>query len=281
MLIRFAQSLNNLCPKTPKSGFSLVELSIVLVILGLLVGGVLSGQSLIRASELRKIVTTQDKYRGAVMSFRDKYFALPSDMTNATAFWGAKTATGCTNNAGAPRNAANGTCDGDGDGFIYAATSANSEYYRVWEQLSRAGLVEGSYAYSTSSGLTEAQSIGVEIPALGVGRGGVNLQYVGVVNGVNMRNPSLHGNTGHFFIMGGASPFATNLQGGITKPDEAYSIDIKIDDGSPASGTMLARYDGSIPDVLTTRCTSFFNNPSAVYNLSFTAQTCFLAFKLQ
>ena len=58
-----------------RQGFSLVELSIVLVILGLLVGGVLSGQSLIRASELRKYTTSADKYKTAILSFRDKYFA--------------------------------------------------------------------------------------------------------------------------------------------------------------------------------------------------------------
>lgn len=62
-----------------RSGFSLVELSIVLVILGLLVGGVLTGQSLIRASELRKFMNTMERYKAATYTFRDKYFALPGD----------------------------------------------------------------------------------------------------------------------------------------------------------------------------------------------------------
>ena len=69
-------------------GFSLVELSIVLVILGLLVGGVLTGQSLIRAAELRSVSTEYSRYVASVHTFRDKYFALPGDMTNATQFWG-------------------------------------------------------------------------------------------------------------------------------------------------------------------------------------------------
>ena len=68
------------------SAFSLVELSIVLVILGLLVGGVLSGQSLIRAAELRSVTTEYSRYTTAISSFRDKYFALPGDMSNATSF---------------------------------------------------------------------------------------------------------------------------------------------------------------------------------------------------
>ena len=69
--------------------FSLVELSIVLVILGLLVGGILSGQSLIRAATLRSFVKQHEQHYTAVMSFRDKYSQLPGDMNNATQFWGA------------------------------------------------------------------------------------------------------------------------------------------------------------------------------------------------
>jgi prepilin-type N-terminal cleavage/methylation domain-containing protein len=66
-----------------QTAFSLVELSIVLVILGLLVGGVLSGQALIRASEMRSITAQANQYRAAIYSFRDKYFAIPGDMANA------------------------------------------------------------------------------------------------------------------------------------------------------------------------------------------------------
>ena len=69
-------------------GFSLVELSIVLVILGLLTGGILAGQNLIRASELRSVSTQINQLNTAFMTFRDTYFALPGDMRNAQDFWG-------------------------------------------------------------------------------------------------------------------------------------------------------------------------------------------------
>ena len=72
------------------SGFTLVELSIVLVILGLLVGGVLAGQSLIHAAELRAISTELTNYKTAIGAFRDKYLAIPGDMNNAVKFWGAQ-----------------------------------------------------------------------------------------------------------------------------------------------------------------------------------------------
>ncbi|MGB1540395.1 MAG: prepilin-type N-terminal cleavage/methylation domain-containing protein, partial [Rickettsiales bacterium] len=66
-----------------KAGFSLVELSIVLVILGLLTGGILGGQSLIRAAELRSVSKEYEKYQTAINIFKDKYFALPGDFNNA------------------------------------------------------------------------------------------------------------------------------------------------------------------------------------------------------
>ena len=87
-----------------RAAFSLVELSIVLVILGLLTGGILTGQNLIRAAELRSVVTEFQTYQTAVMTFRDKYFALPGDMTNATDFWGEMTNCGAASPSSSHEN---------------------------------------------------------------------------------------------------------------------------------------------------------------------------------
>lgn len=78
-----------------KNAFSLVELSIVLVILGLLTGGILAGQNLIRAAELRSVTTQLQQYQTALQTFRNKYFALPGDMTKATDFWTSAFGTNC------------------------------------------------------------------------------------------------------------------------------------------------------------------------------------------
>jgi len=83
--------VQHMAARPTSSGFSLVELSIVLVILGLLTGGILGGQALIRAAELRAVTTEYDRWVTATRTFQDKYFALPGDMTNATAFWGSAT----------------------------------------------------------------------------------------------------------------------------------------------------------------------------------------------
>ena len=126
------------------NAFSLVELSIVLVILGLLTGGILAGQNLIRASELRAVITEFQNYNTAVNTFRDKYFALPGDMRNATAFWGDQ-ATGTEScSDGSVPDGTPGTCNGDGNGNITSAAGV-IEYLRFWQHLSLSGLIEGSY----------------------------------------------------------------------------------------------------------------------------------------
>lgn len=60
--------------------FSLVELSIVLVILGLLTGGILTGQSLIESATMRRQLADIATLQSATLSFRDKYMAIPGDM---------------------------------------------------------------------------------------------------------------------------------------------------------------------------------------------------------
>src|ERR1035441_6872478 len=89
-------------------GFTLIELSIVLVIIGLIVGGVLVGQDLIRAAEVRATISQIEKYNTAVNTFRGKFNALPGDMnlTTATTF-------------GIPAvGTRGGTAQGDGNGVI-------------------------------------------------------------------------------------------------------------------------------------------------------------------
>jgi prepilin-type N-terminal cleavage/methylation domain-containing protein len=70
---------------TSGDGFSLIELAIVLVILGLLVVGIMLGQSLICAPELRDIPRELQGYQPAATTLCDKYSDIPGDMTDAAA----------------------------------------------------------------------------------------------------------------------------------------------------------------------------------------------------
>ena len=218
-------------------GFSLVELSIVLVILGLLTGGILTGQSLIRASELRSVTTDFQKYESAIYTFRDKYFGLPGDLRNATSFWGAlDTNDGIGTDCTDATTTSALTCNGDGNGVIYGLSTLN-ESFHAWVHLANAGLVEGSYSGKRTADPNEATP-GINIPKSKVGQAGYLLlmaDLVGPTNGwyTYVRTTILQfGTRVATFDNGGAA----------LKPEEAWNIDTKLDDGKPGTGKVMARY---------------------------------------
>jgi prepilin-type N-terminal cleavage/methylation domain-containing protein len=247
-------------------GFSLVELSIVLVILGLLVGGVLSGQSLIRASELRSVTTQYQKFYSATMAFRDRYFALPGDMTNAQSFWGQSTACG-----GA---AATGTCNGNGDGIIASAGAANStsEQFQFWRHMALAGLIEGNYTgLSGPGGPGDSNPVGANVPAARISTGGWTVSTLSNYAGdtanyaVDFQN----------YLMFGTVMPNSNAYGAILKPEEAWNIDTKLDDGRPGFGKIIAR---NWNNACATGGASASDLANSVYYLSNSSIQCALLF---
>ena len=65
--------------KRNANGFTLIEIAIVLVIIGLLWGGVLKGQELITGARVRNLISQQDGIKAAFFGFQDRYLALPGD----------------------------------------------------------------------------------------------------------------------------------------------------------------------------------------------------------
>lgn len=208
--------------------FSLVELSIVLVILGLLTGGVLAGKSLIRASELRSVSADLSRFRAAAYTFRDKYFYLPGDLANATAFWGDRaTGTGaCADPAVA--DGSPGTCNGNGDGKI-DLLSATNEGSLSWQHLARAGLVEGEY-----SGINNPVFPGVNLPRGRVSNTGFALYWS---SGTGVASSS--GSDPNRFMFGTAG--SSTMSGAALRPVETWNIDTKLDDGAPQTGKVISR----------------------------------------
>jgi prepilin-type N-terminal cleavage/methylation domain-containing protein len=261
--------------QTFKRAFSLVELSIVLVILGLLVGGVLSGQSLIRAAELRSVTTTYSTYAAAVRSFQDKYFALPGDMTNATQFWGSAGGTGADAVCfAAQTSAARNTCNGNGDGRIFGVTGVvYGERFASWKHLANAGLIEGSYTGSNGdvpASSTYVAQPGTNVPAAKLSQGFFDTVYevpntgnYATATAVNVNVIAIYG--------AGSTTF------GILKPEEAWNIDTKLDDGSPVYGKVFANKKTS---PVGTDCASS-DADNATYDFTQTGKNCNLKIAIQ
>jgi prepilin-type N-terminal cleavage/methylation domain-containing protein len=253
-------------------GFSLVELSIVLVILGLLVGGILAGKSLIHAAELRVVTTERDKYWTAMRTFRDKYFAIPGDMANATSIWGTINAAPAT----CRETASTGTptCDGDGDGLITAMSTnlSSREMFRFWEHLAKAGLIEGTYPGTrVPAGDGDEAAVGYNAGTSKFLKAGWSIQY-------DLQKTA--GNTTEFFNLGlkgnsmviGATIVGEPTYGVAFTPEDVWNIDSKIDDGKPAAGNVVA---GVWPT-----CTNAINkdNLTASYLLTSSAIACSIIF---
>lgn len=119
-------------------GFTLVEIAVVLVIVGLLLGGVLKGRELIASARVRSLADQQAAVQAAYHGFTDRYRALPGDMPRARA----EAAIGETINTGDSAGTGNGRLE---------APPAWEELNGVWEHLVKAGFIKGEYNGSSDA----------------------------------------------------------------------------------------------------------------------------------
>lgn len=141
-----------------QQGFTLVEISIVLVIIGLLLGGVLKGQELLTNARVKRVINDFDGVSAAIFSYQDRYKQLPGDDNSANDRWGAT--------------------NGDGDGSVEGAwnqNTGNAEARLLWQHLRNAGLVAGQTT-GTASGEQSRNAYGGL-----VGVDNANLGFSGVV----------------------------------------------------------------------------------------------------
>lgn len=238
----------------------------MLVILGLLTGGILAGQSLIRAAELRSVSTDLNRFTASIHTFRDKYFALPGDMTNAFAFWG--TAGSCTN---VNVNADVAGCNGNGDGLV----QIGAEGHRMWQQLALAGLMEGSYTGVNGGGTgcsSTCDSIaGTNVPRSRLGNGGFSVVRSGQdpVGDVAVNFTGILTGNYNAFILG-LKQANFYYDQPILKAEEMWNIDTKMDDGRPQSGKIYG-LKTQTPNCVTTNV-----DATAAYALSVSTTGCTL-----
>ncbi len=220
--------------RTASSGFTLIELSIVLVIIGLIVGGVLVGQDLIRAAGVRATITQIEKYNTAVSTFRGKYGYLPGDIKDPEASTFGFAARGQYAGEGDGNDFLEGVSY-DGPNHNFGSCEQTGETAMFWVDLSQANLIDGAFntaTPNTTGGTTS--NISAFFPPAKIGRG----NYFYVWGGLNAE----HG-TNYLSISAVSSLTSCILT---STPAlsvlEAYSIDKKIDDGLPQTGRVLAFY---------------------------------------
>lgn len=192
-----------------RRGFSLVELAIAVLVIGLLIVITIGGLSVQRASEVRGIVNDVQQFQLAVENFQNQYESLPGDMEDATTYW-------------------SDSANGDGDDTIGYPTSGNIESLRAWQQLSLAGFIDGGYTGVAGDGADQAD-IGVNVPAAERTKVGYHLITGNLAGGDNR----------HEIRVGAFTANGPNRSAALTQ-QEAKSIDAKMDDGNPEDGNVYA-----------------------------------------
>jgi prepilin-type N-terminal cleavage/methylation domain-containing protein len=205
--------------RTQQRGFTLIEIAIVLVIIGLLLGGVLKGQELITSARVRNLIAQQDGIKAAFFGFQDRFRSMPGDYATASTTLKCPSGTTCLN--------------GNGNGVIETAAAGTGvephEEILTWMHLSSAGFLNGSYQ------MTAGESTPTEVN--------------------NPRNPYniflefVHDSD--YYDTSAPPIVKLNLKTGSQIPVEIVSeVDRKIDDGHAQRGSFrFSRYNGTGTDL--------------------------------
>jgi len=231
--------------KHKQSGFTLVEIAIVLVIIGLLLGGILKGQDLINSARVRSIADKASGTQAAYYGFLDRYRAVPGDMTAAAA----TSAIGVTVTSGGN---ANGQLDNPAD-------AEWAEPNALWEQLSKAGFITGNYVGGDSPPTAD--------------------NSVAPLNPFNQ--PIVVGKTADYMSTTSASARLNVVLGRSIPVDIAREVDMKMDDGQPLTGAIRVAVDADAVFGATgqsdadTACQVLASN---TYNVEDNSQDCNLVY---
>jgi prepilin-type N-terminal cleavage/methylation domain-containing protein len=201
--------------KRHQSGFTLIEIAIVLVIIGLLLGGVLKGQELINSAKVKNLAADFKNVPVFVYGYQDKYKALPGDQTQAkldAQFPPANTGSACTPAANNKCTTANGFIDGN-----WNAAAVTDESFVFWQHVRLAVLAPGA----TTTGAADY------IPQNAVGG------KIGITNS-SAANLPITGLRGSYIVCSDSIPGKF-----------AKQLDTTMDNGETNTGSMMATAAGT------------------------------------
>ncbi|SRR5579885_50384 len=228
-------------------GFTLVEIAIVLVIIGLLLGGILKGQELINSARVRNLADQSSGVQAAYYGFIDRFRQVPGDWSAAAA----QTAIGQTINGG-------GNGNGQLDEGSWAEASA------MWEQLSKAGFIQGAYAgNATTAALYTANA---------------NVAPVNAFNGELLL--AFHKDfCGDNSCAAPASARLSLIIGNNIPVNIARELDVKVDDGIAGSGVLrLNQQAGPDFNAVSKPTATNCMDASGNWDITNNAQQCNLSF---
>jgi len=242
--------------KNKRSAFSLIELSIVLIIIGLLIAGVTGGASLIKSSELRSAMGEARGYSVAVNAFYTQFDAYPCDF-------------------GTPISA--GDTPGNEDSRIfYQVAGGTAEGHEAFRDLFTIGAItDNTLTYGAASAVSMAP--GTNLPESKIKSAGWAFDNNGVTNVVVLTgttSATVPDGTNALNASGTTSIFTAVLT-----PTDALSIDRKSDDGASISGDVRAvGANAAAASLATTDCHA--NDGNGAYNVAEEATLCGLSFNV-
>lgn len=253
-----------------QKGFSLVELSIVLVIIGLISAGVVAGNSLIRSAYISSTIKEANSLITAVNSFKLAYGQLPGDFNEATDYWGA------TDSAG------NTIYNGNNNRKICCVSAGGGgfpiENLPFFQHLAFAELIPGQYDVDSNANPLPVENTLVAPTNSDDGWVALYFGDGGGSNGWGTSQNQLYTKTGNAISIGDSAQ--NYLDGGVITSKNARAIDIKIDDGEPARGNFYtikgtdASGSGRATGCVDQSPMTYFANDVAYINLDSDEESC-------
>lgn len=245
-------------------GFSLIELSIVLVIIGMMVGAVVGGRALVRQAELQAVIKEINGFKTIWNTFKMQYAAWPGDFKEASSYW-------------------SGAHNGDGNSNMLNTIPYN-EQFQAWEHLSLAEMLPGTYTGRETS--DNYARVGVNSPPSKIKGGSYFIWTPDPNSAYGDQRLFGRGGTGTAFLNYGGENLARQPEKGIVTAAETKSLDLKMDDGNPGKGLFIGRKswsdDGNTEQA---GCVSHtFNAPASsvvTYTLSDTTKSCNFGYWLE